>query len=115
MWSGSECLRRLSCAMTGLILFAMCAVWSVHVRFSFRTMPRKLNAFTLDIGIPLIFKDNLFMRLMSLFLVWKIISLVFFMFSESLLIFSHSWMRASSLLILFVIILISSFDFGSLM
>ena len=108
-------MRRRICAITGLILFAMCAVWSVHVRFSFSTMPRKLNAFTLDIGILLIFNDNLFIRLISLFLVWKIISLVFFMFNESLLILSHSWISANSLLILFVIILISSFDFGNLM
>ena len=115
MCRGSEFLRRLICAITGLILFAMCVVWSDQVRVSLSTIPRKLNAFTLEISILLIFSDNLLIRLMSLFLVWKTISLVFFMFSESLLIFSHSCISASSLFILFDIIFMSSFDFGSFM
>ena len=54
MCRGSEFLRRLICAITGLILFAMCVVWSDQVRVSLSTIPRKLNAFTLEISILLI-------------------------------------------------------------
>ena len=52
-------------------------MWSVHVRFSFSTIPKKLKDLTRLMGIPFIFSVILSSRLMSFILCE--ISLVWFL------------------------------------
>ena len=115
MCCGNRFYSRLICAMAGLILWEICAMWSVHVRFLFNTIPRKLKDLTRLIGVPFISNESLSSKLMSFLLVWKIINFVFKIFRDSLLIFSYSCISASSLLILLFSIFISSLDFGDRM
>ena len=99
MVMGNWFLSLIISAITGDIFCEICDIWSVHVRYSFRIMPKKLKDFTLLIGMPS--SSNFMSSNTDMFrcLEWNIITFVLSTFKDSLLIFNHSCINSSSVFI----------------
>ena len=87
MFDGSVFFRLFSMPIVFDILFAVLSTWLLQFRCLFIVTPRNTKLSTNSIVVSLIFR---FGGIICFWGIWNTIALVFFTFSESLFISSHS-------------------------